>query len=139
MSVTRTKNQKARLGRATVKAIKDVATSIDRRIGRMRKPEVTFPVRSLGNVRYDPRKGYFEIGRDKSTRTLSVNTAKSFAQTLKMMSLSKELVETALIAPLKVLIGDGVIILFTLAVLADLGFYAYFVFAMARKGYNSLR
>jgi len=53
-----------------------------------------FPVRSLSNVRYDPRKGYFEIGRDKSTRTLTVNTAKTFAQTLKMMSLSKELVTT---------------------------------------------
>ena len=83
-----TKGQKARLATATVKAIKEVATGIDRRIGRMRKPEITFPVRSLGNVRYDPRKGYFEIGKDKSSRTLSVNTAKSFAQTLEMMSLS---------------------------------------------------
>ena len=89
-----TKSQKAKLGRVTVKVIKDVATSIDKRIARMRKPEVTFPVRSLGNVRYDPRKGYFELGKDRSARTLSVNTAKSFAQTLKMMALSKELVET---------------------------------------------
>jgi DNA topoisomerase-6 subunit A len=89
------KAQKERLAKVTVNAIKEVATKIDRNIGRMRKPEVTFPVRSLGNVRYDPRKGYFEIGKDRSTRTLSVNTAKSFAQTLKMMSLSKELVETS--------------------------------------------
>jgi DNA topoisomerase-6 subunit A len=88
------KSQKEKLGRLTVKAIKDVATDIDKRIVRMRKPEVTFPVRSLGNVRYDPRKGYFELGKDRSARTLSVNTAKSFAQTLKMMALSKELVET---------------------------------------------
>ena len=88
------KSQKAKLGRVTVKAIKDVAESIDKRIVRKRKPEVTFPVRSLGNVRYDPRKGYFELGKDRSARTLSVNTAKSFAQTLKMMALSKELVET---------------------------------------------
>jgi DNA topoisomerase-6 subunit A len=80
--------------RVTVKAIKEVATQIDRRVGRMGKPEITFPVRSLGNVRYDPRKGYFEIGRDRSKRTLTVNTAKTFAQTLKMMALSKELVET---------------------------------------------
>ena len=89
------KAKKERLAKVTVNAIKEVATRIDRNIGRMRKPEVTFPVRSLGNVRYDPRKGYFEIGKDRSTRTLSVNTAKSFAQTLKMMSLSKELVETS--------------------------------------------
>ena len=89
------KNQRAKLARVTLNAIKEVATKIDRKIGRMTKPEITFPVRSLGNVRYDPRKGYFEIGRDRSARSLSVNTAKSFAQTLKMMSLSKELVETS--------------------------------------------
>ena len=46
------KSQKARLGKVTAKAIKEVATNIDKRIVRMRKPEVTFPVRSLGNVRY---------------------------------------------------------------------------------------
>ena len=38
--------------------------------------------------------GYFEIGRAKKVRTLTVNTVKSFAQTLRMMALSKELVET---------------------------------------------
>ena len=86
--------EKAKMDRVTIKAITDVATDIDRKVGRLRKPEVAFPVRSLGNVRYDKRKGYFELGRDRSRRTLSVNTAKSFAQTLKMMSLSKELVET---------------------------------------------
>jgi DNA topoisomerase-6 subunit A len=89
------KAEKAKLDRITVKAITDVAATIDGRIGKRRKPEVVFPVRSLSNVRYDPRKGYFEIGRDKSTRTLTVNTAKTFAQTLKMMALSKELVETS--------------------------------------------
>jgi DNA topoisomerase-6 subunit A len=89
------KTQKAKLDRITVKAIVDVASGIDRKIKQRQKPEVVFPVRSLGNVRYDPRKGYFEIGRDKSTRTLTVNTAKTFAQTLSMMSLSKELVETS--------------------------------------------
>jgi DNA topoisomerase VI subunit A len=61
------KSQKARLGKVTAKAIKEVATNIDKRIVRMRKPEVTFPVRSLGNLRYDPRKGYFEIGNIMGT------------------------------------------------------------------------
>ena len=89
------KQQQAKLDKVTVKAIKEVATDIDKRVARLSKPEVSFPVRSLGNVRYDPRKGYFEIGRDRSKRTLTVNTAKTFAQTLKMMSLSKELVETS--------------------------------------------
>ena len=86
--------EKARLDRVTVEAITEVAGGIHKRIEKHAKPEVAFPVRSLGNVRYDPAKGYFEIGKAKSVRTLSVTTAKTFAQTLKMMALSKELVET---------------------------------------------
>jgi DNA topoisomerase-6 subunit A len=51
-------------------------------------------VRSLSNVSYSQKRGYFEIGKQKKTRTLTVNTVKSFAQALRMMGLSKELVET---------------------------------------------
>jgi DNA topoisomerase-6 subunit A len=80
--------------RTTIQAIEGVARDIHEHIDRLRKPEVSFPVRSLGNVRYDPKRGYFEIGRERSSRTLTVNTAKTFAQTLKMMALSKELVRT---------------------------------------------
>ncbi len=86
--------RKSKLDRVTVEAITGVAAGIQRRIDRHARPEVAFPIRSLGNVRYDPQKGWFEIGRGKSVRTLSVTTAKTFAQTLKMMALSKELVET---------------------------------------------
>jgi len=88
------KSEKASKDRTTVRAISGVAREISERIDRRKKPEVAFPVRSLGNVRYDPKKGYFEIGKGRSVRALTVNTAKTFAQTLKMMALSKELVET---------------------------------------------
>ena len=88
------KAEKTRRDRITVKAISDVASKITAQIDKLRRPEVVFPVRSLGNVRYSTKKGYFEIGGDKSVRSLTVNTAKTFAQTLKMMSLSKELVQT---------------------------------------------
>ena len=88
------KTEKARLDRVTTQAITDLASKISKRIDRLRKPEVAFPVRSLSNVNYDLRLGYFQIGKDKSVRTLTVNTAKTFAQTLKMMALSKELVVT---------------------------------------------
>jgi DNA topoisomerase-6 subunit A len=87
--------EKARLDRVTVKAIESVAEGIEHRIEKHTKPEVAFPVRSLSNVHYDPKRGWFEIGKGKSVRTLTVNTAKTFAQTLKMMALSKELVETS--------------------------------------------
>ncbi|MEE3331722.1 MAG: DNA topoisomerase IV subunit A [Myxococcota bacterium] len=65
-----------------------------REIIKKKKPDLEFPIRSLGNVSYSQKKGYFEIGKQKKVRTLTVNTVKSFAQTLRMMGLSKELVET---------------------------------------------
>ena len=78
----------------TVKAITDTAAAVHKAIGRHEKPDLAFPLRALSNVSYSQKRGYFEIGRQKKTRTLSVNTVKSFAQTLRMMGLSKELVET---------------------------------------------
>lgn len=88
-------SEKARLDKVTVAAITSVAQGIETKIEKRGKPEVSFPVRSLGNVRYDPKKGFFEIGKGKSVRALTVNTAKTFAQTLKMMALSRELVLTS--------------------------------------------
>jgi len=78
----------------TVRAIQDSAGRIHERVRRRAKPEMQFPVRALSNVRYDNKEGFFEIGRSKKVRSLSVNTVKTFAQTLRMMVLSKELVET---------------------------------------------
>ena len=85
---------KKALDRKTVAAIVDSAERVHRKILAGQKPEMSFPVRSLGNVRYDRRKGYFEIGRSRKSRTLTVSTVRTFAQTLRMMALSKELVET---------------------------------------------
>ena len=86
--------EKARLDKVTVKAIESAAESIHKAAGRHQKPDLKFPVRSLSNVRYDTRRGYFEIGRSRKVRTLTYNTAKGFAQTLKLMALSKYMVET---------------------------------------------
>ena len=77
-----------------VEQIRKAATEVHRDILKKAKPDLAFPVRSLKNVSYSTKKGYFEIGRAKKVRTLTVNTVKSFAQTLRMMGLSKELVET---------------------------------------------
>lgn len=79
----------------TVNLIVDTAKEVRSEILKKRKPDLTFPVRSLGNVSYSTKKGYFEIGRQRKTRTLTVNTVRSFAQTLRMMGLSKELIEAA--------------------------------------------
>jgi DNA topoisomerase-6 subunit A len=73
--------------------IKDIAISIANKINRKKKPSLEIPIRSLANVSYDPKKGYFELRNKKKTRTLTVNTIKSFAQTLRMMAESKQLIE----------------------------------------------
>lgn len=78
----------------TVAAIRDSASGVHTQVNKRGKPDLAFPIRSLANVKYAEKKGYFEIGGQKKTRTLTVNTVKSFAQTLRMMGLSKQLVET---------------------------------------------
>jgi DNA topoisomerase-6 subunit A len=87
------KLQNERMNGVTVDLIQQAAHSVHSDILKRAKPDLSFPVRSLKNVSYSEQKGFFEIGRQKKVRTLTVNTVKSFAQTLRMMALSKELVE----------------------------------------------
>ncbi|MFC2092238.1 DNA topoisomerase VI [Elusimicrobiota bacterium] len=75
-----------------IEKIKSKAQAVEKAILNGKKPNMEFPVRSLGNVKYDKNKGYFEIIGKKKIRTLTVNTVKTFAQTLRMISLSKELI-----------------------------------------------
>ena len=65
-----------------------VQASIEKRV----LPELKFPIRSLANVQYKRDIGYFELGKGRKSRALSVNTVKTFAQTLRLMSISKEMV-----------------------------------------------
>jgi DNA topoisomerase-6 subunit A len=88
----RAKNKQ--LDAITVKAIEDSAGGVHQKILQKGKPELAFPIRSLQNVSYSQKRGYFEIGKQRKTRALTVNTVKSFAQTLRMMGLSKQLVHT---------------------------------------------
>ena len=77
----------------TVHLIVDTAQKIKDDILKTRKPDLEFPIRSLGNVSYSEKKGYFEIEKQTKTRTLTVNTVRGFAQTLRLMGLSKDLIE----------------------------------------------
>src|SRR4030042_5811481 len=74
--------------------IKDAAKNVQEKILKKQKPTMSTPVRSLGNVKYYLKSGYFQIAGKNKVRTLTVGTVKTFAQTLKMMSLSKELIDT---------------------------------------------
>jgi len=75
------------------KMIVSQASIIQKKIMAGKSPSMKFPIRSLANVRYRPKIGYFELKGRKKERTLTVGTVKTFAQTLRMMALSKELVE----------------------------------------------
>ena len=79
---------------AVVRKIRGEARGVHDKILKRRPPSMKFPLRSLSNVVYRPRRGYFQIKGKKKERTLTVGTVKTFAQTLRMMALSKELVET---------------------------------------------
>ena len=92
--IDRVKRENTRRDKKTVDSIERTAQEIYKKIMRRGKPTLRFPVRSLSNVSYDKKKGYLEIGRARKERTLTVNTVKGFAQTLRMMGLSRELVQT---------------------------------------------
>ena len=77
----------------TLKKIEESASTIHNKITKKQKPSMYFPIRALSNVKYIPKRGFLELIGQKKSRTLTVNTVKTFAQTLRVMSLSKELIE----------------------------------------------
>ncbi|MFV1974195.1 MAG: DNA topoisomerase VI [Candidatus Scalindua sp.] len=77
----------------TLKKIEESASTIHNKITKKQKPSMDFPIRALSNVKYIPKRGFLELIGQKKSRTLTVNTVKTFAQTLRIMSLSKELIE----------------------------------------------
>ncbi|MBW2998880.1 DNA topoisomerase IV subunit A [Candidatus Woesearchaeota archaeon] len=77
-----------------LESIKDISKGIYDLIKKNEKPSIKTPIRSLSNVEYDKKVGFFKLLNKTKERTLSATTIKTFAQTLRMMSLSKNLVET---------------------------------------------
>ena len=74
--------------------ITDLSKDIYKVILQKQRPQLKMPLRSLANVHYDPGIGYFELDNQFKSRTLTVNTVKTFAQTLRLMNESKKLIET---------------------------------------------
>ncbi len=73
--------------------IKAIAQQIYQAIKKSVPPTLITPIRSLSNVAFDKKEGYFKIQNKTKQRTLTASTIKTFAQTLHMMALSKELLE----------------------------------------------
>ena len=77
-----------------VEKIKEIATDVYKEITKLKSPKLVIPLRSLSNVNYDDKDGYFKIIGKTKERTLTASTIKTFAQSLRIMNLSKELIES---------------------------------------------
>jgi len=78
--------------------INETAKKIYEKILKKKKPELKVPLRSLNNVNYNEKDGYFKLKGIMKERTLTASTVKTFAQSLKMMAFSKNLIKTEDIA-----------------------------------------
>ncbi len=76
------------------KKITKIARQVYNKIVLIEKPDLILPIRSLSNVAYDEKEGFFRILSKEKIRTLSATTIKTFAQTLRMMSLSRDLISS---------------------------------------------
>jgi len=85
-------------GKKVIEKIEKVAKDVYAKIRKIEQPDLEMPIRSLSNVAYNEKEGYFKILSKVKTRTLTASTIKTFAQTLRMMGLSKKLIETEDIA-----------------------------------------
>jgi DNA topoisomerase-6 subunit A len=90
---TAKKHTLSEMDKKTITLVERTALMVQRKIKASRLPELKFPVRSLANVTYDKKVGFFELGKGRKVRALSFNTVKTFAQTLRLMSVSKEMIE----------------------------------------------
>ena len=98
MAKTTKKSKKKEGKKEVLEAMKDIAEDIHKDIKKSRAPKVEMPLRSLSNVKYDSKDGYFELIGKIKERTLTANTIKTFAQTLLLMNVSKDLAKSGDIA-----------------------------------------
>src|SRR3989338_7356506 len=91
-------NKEDATGKHVSKQIINVSRGIYEHMLLLKQPEINMPIRALNNVSYDEKEGYFKLINKVKSRTLTASTIKTFAQTLRMMELSKQLVDTEDIA-----------------------------------------
>lgn len=77
-----------------VKKIDAVAMAVHESVKSGKSPALKTPIRSLSNIRYNSKDGFFELAGNEKTRALTATTIKVFTQTLKLMKESKDVVRT---------------------------------------------
>lgn len=88
-----TASEITRRDKETAGKIERLADSVVSAARRKADPAVDIPVRSLSNVRFDPKRAIIEMGDAKQTRNFfNLGTAKKFMQTVLVASASKQLI-----------------------------------------------
>jgi DNA topoisomerase VI subunit A len=78
----------------TLAFIDAIACRVRDAIARGDLPTIDLLVRGLSNVSYDPDKGYLALGERHKSRTLTVQTMRAFAQTLRLLAISCAMVRS---------------------------------------------
>ena len=87
--------QEPKTNKEVVAEIRKIAADVHGTILKKKAPALDIPLRSLQNVTYDPKIGYFEMKGEAKERTLTTSTIRTFAQTLLMMNESKKILDTS--------------------------------------------
>lgn len=80
-----------KMSKESLQSIVGIAKAVYDAVESEKSPELLMPVRSLQNVKFNPAIGFFELVGKQKGRKLTASTIKTFAQTLRMLTLAKDL------------------------------------------------
>ncbi len=80
--------------RDVLQRIAAIAKHVQESVLQGKAPSLKTPLRSLSNVTFNPKDGYFELKGKEKERTLNASSVKAFTQTLLLMNESKHVIET---------------------------------------------
>lgn len=77
-----------------LKKIKAIALHVQQTVLKKKTPSLKTPLRSLSNVTFNPKEGYFQLKGNEKERKLNASSVKAFTQTMLLMNESKNVIET---------------------------------------------
>lgn len=90
----KSKSKARRDGKATATKIEQLASDVIEAAAKRREPNLTIPLRTLSNARYDKARRIIEMGQARQNREFfKLGTAKSFMQTLLIANGCKRLID----------------------------------------------
>ena len=94
MSARKRTSKKARDGKNVVAKLSDLGADAVKQIHAGKNPNVEIPLRTLANVKFDPKRSIIELGDETQSRSLfNVGQARKYMQTMLVASACKDLVD----------------------------------------------